>query len=161
MIVRGQFKLQSHNHHAWSAAQAPLLHEVRNAMRAACERRTLTSLSHGSRNRPRVGDTEFGTCNKIVVRFRPQTMGSVEQRCETIPEYPRGTSRAARLPRSERWSLGRRARGAIANGLCSHQGFRSSARLGARWPSPVARRPTRALRVPPQGRKHVAPIAPC
>jgi hypothetical protein len=33
------FKLCIHSHHAWSAAQAPLLHEVRSAMCAACERR--------------------------------------------------------------------------------------------------------------------------
>ena len=37
--IKNCFKLCIHSHHAWSAAQAPLLHEVRSAMCAACERR--------------------------------------------------------------------------------------------------------------------------
>src|SRR5664279_6520273 len=41
IIVRRQFKLSIHDRRAWSAAQAPFLREVRSAMCATRERRTI------------------------------------------------------------------------------------------------------------------------
>jgi hypothetical protein len=71
MIFRRQFKLSIHSHQAWSAAQALLLHEVRGAMSARCERRTIRlTCAWRSRSSLCWRSFEFGNSNRVVVAFQ-------------------------------------------------------------------------------------------